>query len=207
MNIFSRTDKNQTNTSTFADPEFGEIKFLSIRNARSIRIFVRPFEGVIVKFPRGVSPKKVTRFVNSKRSWIRQAMESAQITEQKSIAHFSASGSTSKTEIRKSLTARLNDLAQRHDFHYNKISLRDQQSRWGSCSAQNNISLNQKLYFLPDSLRDYVLVHELAHTREKNHSSAFWGILFGIFGKKQTREMRRDIKAYDYLFYPPPSTS
>ena len=141
--------------------------------------------------------------MDSKRSWIRKALERAQITEQKSMEHHSLHDSISKAEIRHSLTTRLDELAHEHDFSYNKVSLRDQKSRWGSCSARNNISLNQKLYFLPDYLRDYVLVHELAHTRKKNHSSEFWDILFDIYGKLETRKMRRDLKAFDFLFYPP----
>jgi len=147
--------------------------------------------------------KKASRFMNSKRSWIRQALARARITEQKSIEHYSLHSSTSQSEIRHSLTSRLNELALEHDFSYNKVSLRDQKSRWGSCSANDNISLNQKLYFLPDHLRDYVLAHELAHTQEKNHSPAFWEILFDIYGKLETRKMRRELKAFDFLFYPP----
>ena len=147
--------------------------------------------------------KKASSFMNSKRSWIRQALERARITEQKSIEHYSLHNSTSKSQIRHSLTSRLYELAQEHDFSYNKVSLRDQKSRWGSCSAHDNISLNQKLYFLPDYLRDYVLVHELAHTREKNHSPAFWEILFDIYEKLEIMKMRRELKAFDFLFYPP----
>jgi predicted metal-dependent hydrolase len=141
--------------------------------------------------------------MDSKRSWIRQALERARITEQKSIEHYSLHSSTSQAEIRRSLTSRLNELALKHNFHYNKVSLRDQKSRWASCSAHDNISLNQKLYYLPNHLRDYVLVHELAHTLEKNHSPAFWDILFKIYGNVETREMRRELKAFDFLFYPP----
>ncbi len=160
--------------------------------------------GVIVKFPARLSLKKVGSFLNSKRSWIRQALERARATEQKSIDHYSSHGSTNHLDIRKSLITRLDQLALENGFTYNKVSIRDQKSRWGSCSARDNISLNQKLFFLPDQLRDYVLVHELAHTREKNHSPAFWELLFNIFGQLETRKMRQELKAFDYLFYPPP---
>ncbi|MBT3684014.1 MAG: M48 family metallopeptidase [Chloroflexi bacterium] len=207
MNIFSRTEKSQTITSKSTDPEFGEIRLIPTRNSRSIRIYVRPFEGLVVKFPGGIPQKKVKHFIDNKREWIRQALERARITEQKSIEHFSSQAAPSASEIRKSLTVRLNELAGIHGFTYNKVSLRNQKSRWGSCSGQNNISLNQKLYFLPEPLRDYVLVHELAHTLEKNHSPAFWEILFKIFGKIQTNAMRKELKAFDYLFYPPSTPS
>ena len=203
MNIFSRTEQSPTVPITTTDPEFGAITLITSRSVRSIRIYVRPFEGLVVKFPRGVPSKKVTSFIDSKRTWIRQALERARVTEHKSIEHFSSHASASPAEIRQSLTLRLNELAKTHHFGYNKVSIRNQKSRWGSCSGQNNISLNQRLYFLPESLRDYVLLHELAHTLEKNHSPAFWEILFKIFGKTQTRSMRQDLKTFDYLFYPP----
>ena len=205
MNIFSRTKPEQPKTSISTDPEFGRIQFTAVHRLRSIRIFVQPFQGVIVKFPSGVSLKKAEAFLDSKRSWIRQALLRAQITEQKSRDHFASEGAFNKAEIRRSLTERLYALAQEYDFHYNKVSLRNQKSRWGSCSAQDNISLNQILFYLPNHLRDYVLVHELAHTREKNHSPEFWKILFDIYGKFETIRMRRELKTFDYLFYPPPN--
>jgi len=207
MNIFSRTERNQSSTSTLTDIEFGDIRLIAVKNARTLRLFVHPFQGVIVKYPRGISPKKITCFVEDKRSWIRQALERARITEKQSREHFSTLDSPSPAAIRKSLNLRLDELARAHGFNYNKISIRNQKSRWGSCSARNNISLNRKLYFLPHHLRDYVLVHELAHTREKNHSPAFWGILFDILGKIETGKMRRELKSFDYLFYPPTKSS
>jgi len=207
MTIFSRINSKVPEATVISDPEFGEIQFIKIKNARSIRLYVKPFEGVIVKFPRGVSQRKVKNFVDSRRPWIRQARERAEITEQKSIEHYSKDSGVSQAEIRRFLAKRLNGLALEYDFNYNKVSLRNQKSRWGSCSAQNNISLNKKLYFLPQRLRDYVLIHELAHTRQKNHSTAFWSILFKIYGERETKQMRQDIKAYDFLFYPPPNVS
>lgn len=207
MNIFSRTEKNQASTSITTDSEFGDIHLIPVKNARTIRLFVHPFQGVVVKHPQGISPKKVIRFVEDKRSWIRQALERARITEEKSREHFSLLDSPSPAAIRKSLSLRLDELATTHGFNYNKISIRNQKSRWGSCSARNNISLNRKLYFLPHHLRDYVLVHELAHTREKNHSPVFWGILYDIFGKAETGKMRRALKSFDYLFFPPTTPS
>ncbi len=204
MSIFSRTENKLPNISVRTDPEFGEIKFHAVRKVRSIRVFVIPFEGVVIKFPRGVPAKKITSFIDIKRVWIRQALVQARITELKSMEHFSAHSAPPPVKIRVSLATRLDELARTYNFNYNKISIRNQKSRWGSCSAQNNISLNQKLFYLPDELRDYVLVHELAHTVEKNHSPAFWEILFKIYGKMQTGKMRRELKSFDYLFYPPP---
>ena len=75
------------------------------------------------------------------------------------------------------LPSRLADLAKTHQLNFKKISIRNNSSRWGSCSFNNNISLNLHLMRLPDNLIDYVLLHELAHTRVKNHSKEFWDFL------------------------------
>jgi predicted metal-dependent hydrolase len=65
-------------------------------------------------------------------------------------------------------------LAKQHEFTYNMVSIRNQRTRWGSCSCKGNISLNIKLVALPPELFDYVILHELVHTRIHNHSKKFW---------------------------------
>ena len=68
-------------------------------------------------------------------------------------------------------------MAKEHGFRYNKATVRNQKTRWGSCSAKNNISLNMQLMNLPKELIDYVILHELVHTKVKNHSKTFWATL------------------------------
>lgn len=75
------------------------------------------------------------------------------------------------------LGTRLQRLAAHHALSYRRMSIRAQRSRWGSCSSRGTISLNCKLLFLPPELVDYVLLHELAHTRHLDHSPAFWSTL------------------------------
>ncbi len=79
-----------------------------------------------------------------------------------------------KTDAVKRLTYRLCYLAREHGFTCNSITIREQKTRWGSCSAKNNISLNIKLVQLPEALIDYVILHELVHTRIHSHSKKFW---------------------------------
>ncbi len=77
-------------------------------------------------------------------------------------------------EARKFLVARTRQLASLGKFTVNKIFIKHQKTRWGSCSTRGNINLNAKLLFLRQELRDYVIVHELCHLRHMNHSKLFW---------------------------------
>ncbi len=71
----------------------------------------------------------------------------------------------------------LEALAEQHGFHFNRISIRAQKTRWGSCSSSKNISLNCKLLFMPKKVVEYVMIHELCHTIQMNHSSKFWRLV------------------------------
>ncbi len=75
------------------------------------------------------------------------------------------------------LPPRLHELAQIHGFVYNKLRIKNQKTRWGSCSSMGNINLNLRLMMAPDRAIDYVIVHELCHLREMNHSPAYWSLV------------------------------
>lgn len=82
-----------------------------------------------------------------------------------------------KAQAKKILGNELQHLSQKTKLNYNDISIRDQKSRWGSCSAEGNISLNYKLLFLPHELMQHILIHELCHTKHLNHSKHFWKLV------------------------------
>lgn len=72
------------------------------------------------------------------------------------------------------LPARVQELASLHDIDVSRVSVRNQKTRWGSCSRQGTIALNWRLIQTPDFVRDYIILHELAHRRQMNHSDKFW---------------------------------
>jgi predicted metal-dependent hydrolase len=72
------------------------------------------------------------------------------------------------------LPPRVEELAAQHEFKYARLTVRNQSSRWGSCSPTGTISLNWRLIQVPPSVRDYIILHELAHTRFLNHSAKYW---------------------------------
>jgi len=122
---------------------------------------------LVVQFAHSNRPEV---FVPKKIEWIKQ-YEREREASQDNIDNIGIA------TVKKTLTSRLKHLADKHGFKYNKVSIRNQRTRWGSCSHNNNISLNAKLVKLPVELMDYVILHELVHTRIRNHSKKFWAEL------------------------------
>jgi len=89
------------------------------------------------------------------------------------------------------LPKRLKELAEKHGFKYQNVSIKNASTRWGSCSSANNINLNLHLMRVPEHLIDYVLLHELAHTVVKNHGEKFWLLLEQCYpnARKADKEM------------------
>jgi len=96
-----------------------------------------------------------------------------------------------RIEAAKYLPKRVEELASAHGFSYNKVSFRNNKTRWGSCSRDNNISLHIQLMRLPQRLTDYIILHELVHTVHKNHGKQYWQLLDKVSGnaKQLDKEM------------------
>lgn len=89
-------------------------------------------------------------------------------------------------------TIMLQGLAEEHGFHFNKLTIRTQKTRWGSCSTKKNINLNSKLLLMPENIVKYVMIHELCHTIEMNHSSNFWQLVGDC--DKNYKDNRKQLK-------------
>jgi len=94
----------------------------------------------------------------------------------------------------KEFPLRVQLLAKQHGLEVKRVSVRDQKSRWGSCSARKTVSLNWRLIMAPPFVLDYVIVHELMHLREMNHSARFWQLVAAAF--PQHREAQQWLKAF-----------
>lgn len=94
---------------------------------------------------------------------------------------------------RKELEPRLYAMADEFGVRVHGVSIRAQQTRWGSCSPSGSISLNSSLLFLPEALVHYVLLHELCHRRELNHSPRFWALVTAL--EPDSDRLRKELKS------------
>ena len=104
-----------------------------------------------------------------------------------------------RKEAKTYLPERVNFLAKKYGFKYNNLFIKNLRSRWGSCSSKNNINLNLYLMRLPDNLIDYVILHELIHTVEKNHGKNFWAKLDAITGN--AKSLSKEVKKYSTVWF------
>lgn len=106
---------------------------------------------------------------------------------------------TWRIEAKRFLPLRTQELAQKHSFNYNRVRVKKAGTRWGSCSSSNNINLNIQLMRLPDTLIDYIILHELVHTVEKNHQSGFWNLLETIL--PGAKKMDKSLNKYNLTYW------
>jgi predicted metal-dependent hydrolase len=146
--------------------------------ARSLRITVHPDGRVVVTKPLRMSEVQVERFVEKHTDWIERRRTSFLKRGAPIALPVPHKNSKAYTEVRERARTlartRLEFFNQFYDFSYTTISIRDQKTRWGSCSRRGNLSFNLRIALLPPELADYVIVHELCHTKEHNHSEKFW---------------------------------
>jgi len=178
-----------TKALRFEIKDTGTVLLEKSKRAKRLNITVQPFKGVRVAVPYGISMDDAKNIARAKRAWIRKQLARMREIE-KDILHISSHMPPIDTDTAKiQLASRLAELAEQHGFSYNKVTFRQQKTRWGSCSAKNNISLNLRLASLPDELSDYVILHELVHVRIKNHGAQFWKELQRLMPDAQKRAL------------------
>ncbi len=149
---------------------FGFVLFETSTRAKHINISIKSLNSIRVAIPIGVSYCEAYKFFSSKLNWTINTLNKIKLRSKQ----IECSRVVDVEYAKRFLLNRLEELAKEHSFTYNKATIRNQKTRWGSCSAKNNISLNMQLINLPDKLIDYVILHELVHTYIKNHSRLFW---------------------------------
>lgn len=144
---------------------------------RTVTLEIRPDARLIVRAPLRLSEARINRFVEEKSQWILKNLEKIQQREATKESVKKLLPSEKKQFQEKAcqvFPARVAYYAKKTGVTYGKITLRQQKTRWGSCSAAGNLNFNWLLILAPPEVLDYVVVHELCHRKEMNHSDAFW---------------------------------
>lgn len=165
---------------------------MSLEVARDGRVLVRaPFE---------MPEDRIRAFVESKKDWLGVHLQKAE--QQQAIRQ--QAGSISGEQREAGIRAARSRIAERAAYYagilgvsYGRITIRDQKSRWGSCSSRGNLNFTWKLVLAPPEVLDYVVVHELCHRIEMNHSAAFWKQVERVMPDYQ--EHRRWLKENGWL--------
>jgi predicted metal-dependent hydrolase len=160
------------NSTTVLLPEIGPVIFEKSHRAKHINITIKPDRGIRVAVPMRISFKQAEQLVHTKIPWIKTHRQKLLQAEQASLQY--SCKKINAIAAKSMLIQQLYKLAERYGFSVNNVSIRNQKTRWGSCSTLNNINLNIKLAALPEELIHYVLCHELVHTKVKNHGPLFW---------------------------------
>lgn len=153
------------------DPEFGEVIVRKNPLSNGIKFTVSTSGRLQMSVPKYASDFLVKRFLNSNRGIIREKLP---INDPKTQRARDAKKKILAKKAKDYLPYRLEYLAKLYGYNFDKCRLTHANTRWGSCSSNRTISLNIGLMQVPEVLRDYVIIHELAHLNHMDHSEAFW---------------------------------
>lgn len=152
------------------------------KRAKRVRLAVYCNGSVVVTSPFGVRQSIIDKFVSDKMQWIMEKVRFLNNIKGKEIRTLSHDDYLKyKDEVFVLVEKRVEFYNKIYGYSFNKIYIKNQKTRWGSCSKKGNLNLNYKILFLPEDLRDYIIVHEICHLKELNHSQKFWNLVVKVF--------------------------
>jgi len=198
--------------------DIGEVRYVNSTRAKNLSIRINQKGEVRVTIPRWVSRRKAELFLESKKHWIQTKLgQLKSISGNGSMLNVGdimyVRGKAIPIEPEKGdqnaedtiwrllqkeafvyLPERVMELAAAHGFIVSGVKVRRMKTRWGSCSAKNSINLNSWLVMLPERLSDYVILHELVHTKHRDHSKKFWDALDEII-TGSSKILRKELRS------------
>ena len=203
----------------------GAVQYLQSKRARNFSIRINQKGEVKVTIPRHGSMRRAEAFLISREQWVltklgqlKEAGCNGKMPSEGELIRIrgkelsvvlvkSDSGIEDaiwrmlRQEADRYLPGRLAALALEHGYKYTGLKIRRMKTRWGSCTARNSINLNSWLIMLPDHLSDYVILHELAHTRFPDHGKRFWEELYRT-SMDQSRNLRKELRGCQIMCFP-----
>jgi predicted metal-dependent hydrolase len=148
------------------------------RRARHMRLAVYCDSSVVLTLPLGLDLGRAEKFIESKLAWIAKSLERFRpFKNRPAIKLGRRDYKKHRVEALSIAKAKVEQWNNIYGFSYNRVNIKNQKTRWGSCSKKGNLNFNYKIAHLPEPLVDYLIVHELCHLKEFNHSKNFWSLV------------------------------
>lgn len=173
--------------------------FKPSNKAKHLRINIYPGGEVVVTIPKNISERLVKKFLHEKKLWIEEKVRlMEQYPKTANIRLPKRERVLLKQKTFTLVQEKLLLFNKHYKYQWNTVSVRDQKTRWGSCSRKKNLSFNCRIALIPERLAEYIVVHELCHLGEFNHSEKFWNLV------KETipdyKQRRSDLKTSGIIF-------
>lgn len=146
--------------------------FRKTNRSRTMRLTVHCDGAVTASVPRHLSENTIENFILRKSAWIISKI--AYFKKKIRLPNDRTNYLKNKAKASSLISERIKYFNQTYNFSFKKISVKNQKTRWGSCSRKKNLNFNYRILFLPGKIADYIVVHELCHLKEFNHSRDFW---------------------------------
>jgi len=147
------------------------------RLAKRLRIIIQSNGNITVSAPTRISQKIINNFLIEKADWIKNVLAKCKPENSQKKSSDKKNYILNKANALRLARKKITFFAEKYNLKPNKIFIRNQSTRWGSCSTKGNLNFNYRFIFLPEELQDYLIVHELCHLAEMNHSSRFWSLV------------------------------
>lgn len=169
------------------------------KRARGVRLSVACGGVFTVTAPPWMRTSRIEAFILRKSEWVlAKIMYFNQFPKAQRIKRGKKHFGENKEKARTLVQERLAHFNRRYGFTWSKVAIRNQRSRWGSCSRRGNLNFNYKLALLPPRLADYIIVHELCHLNELNHSPKFWALVARTL--PEHRKLRKELRSMSIAF-------
>jgi len=170
-----------------------EIEYTLRRHPRAKQIKITIFQDGRLSLcrPWYVSAKRAEKFLWSKQDWLKEKL--SQLLPSQPVKLDKKEYQKRKQQAEDLVKRKITYFNQFYNFEFRQITIRNQRTRWGSCSKRGGLNFNYRLISLPESLIDYIIVHELCHLGQMNHSIRFWTLVAKTIPdfKERRKELRR----------------
>jgi predicted metal-dependent hydrolase len=153
------------------------------RQAKRLKLAISCDGNCVVTLPWRMGFVSADDFIRKNAEWVLEKMKAMKKIGRNSLfaRHDKVEYMKLKEHAREMVTRRLEKYAEFYGFQYKGVAIRNQKTRWGSCSSKGNLNFNYKILLLPQRHADYIIVHELCHLKEFNHGKRFWSLVEQTF--------------------------